>query len=296
MPINYSQPFAAIVSACLVMSFLPGAVRADEAAKTEKTKLLLSAGEVKELVDAADQSAVILLDVQERDPFSKAHLPGARWIDVAGWKAAAMADGGDGLKNQQRWTELGSELGLTRDGRIVVYGGALPNAARVWWLLKYLGCQHVSLMDGGIDVWRKQNFPVTDKPAKFQESKFQPVFQKQRLARIDHVKQSVQDGSLFVFDTRSKAEFEAGRVPGAAHLEWVQLLADDGTFKSAMELRRMFQALNLKPQHTAVTYCRSGGRASVEAFALELAGYENVQNYFCSWQEYSSDADAPVEK
>ncbi|TWU07376.1 putative thiosulfate sulfurtransferase [Symmachiella macrocystis] len=296
MFINLRHPYAVIVAACIVMTFMPGAAGADEAAKTEKTKLLLSAREVEELVDAADQSAVILLDIQERDAFSKAHLPGARWIDVASWKAAAMANSGDGLTNQQRWSELGSELGLARDGRIVVYGGALPNAARVWWLLKYLGCQHVSLMDGGIDVWRKQKLPITDEPAEFKTTKFQPAFQKQRLARIDHVKQAVQDGSLFVFDTRSKSEFAAGRVPGAAHLEWVRLLTDDGTFKSAAELRRMFQALNLGPQHTAVTYCRSGGRASVEAFALELAGYKNVQNYFCSWQEYSSDEDAPVEK
>ncbi|QDT49980.1 Putative thiosulfate sulfurtransferase [Symmachiella dynata] len=296
MPINHSLPFTAILSACLVMTFMPGAVLAEEAATTEKTQLLLSAGEVKELIDAADQSAVILLDVQDRDAFSKAHLPGARWIDVAEWKAAAMADSGDGLTNRQRWIELGSELGLARDGRIVVYGGALPNAARVWWLLKYLGCQHVSLLNGGIDFWQKQDLPVTHKPIDFKTSEFQPTFQKHRLARIDNVKQAVQDGSLFVFDTRSKAEFAAGRVPGAAHLEWVRLLTEDGTFKSAAELRRMFQALNLKPQHTAVTYCRSGGRASVEAFALELAGYENVQNYFCSWQEYSSDAEAPVEK
>jgi len=296
MPMNLRQPFAVIVAVCLVMTFMTGTVGADEVEKTEKTKLLLSVGEVKQLVDVADKTEVILLDVQDHDAFSKAHLPGARWIDVAGWKAAAMADDGNGLTNQQRWTELGSELGLARDGRIVVYGGALPNAARVWWLLKYLGCQHVSLMDGGIDVWRKQQFPVTGMPAAFQKSKFQPAFQKQRLARIDNVKQAVQDGNLFVFDTRSKAEFAAGRVPGAAHLEWVRLLADDGTFKSAAQLRRMFQALHLQPQHTAVTYCRSGGRASVEAFALELAGYKNVQNYFCSWQEYSSDADAPVEK
>ena len=207
-----------------------------------------------------------------------------------------MSDGGAGLKNQQRWAELGGEMGLAREGRIVVYGGALPNAARVWWLLKYIGCQHVSLMDGGIDLWHERKLPVTDNPAKFAASNFEPLFQKQRLAHIDSVKLASKDRSMFVFDTRSDAEYSAGRVPGAAHLEWSRLLSSDGTFKTAAELRGMFERSTLTPQYTAVTYCRSGGRASVEAFALELAGFENVQNYFCSWDEYSKDAECAGRK
>ena len=125
---------------------------------------------------------------------------------------------------------------------------------------------------------------------------FDPEFQKQRLAICDGVKQAAQDRDWVVFDTRSASEFADGRVPGAAHLEWKRLLTEEGTFKPVSDLRRMFHALEMRPTRTAVTYCRSGGRASVEAFALELAGYENVRNYFCSWQEYSSDADAPIEK
>jgi thiosulfate/3-mercaptopyruvate sulfurtransferase len=79
-------------------------------------------------------------------------------------------------------------------------------------------------------------------------------------------------------------------------IEWKELLAADGRFKSVDELRTLFKERGIDEKDTAVTYCQSGGRAALDAFALELAGLPKVKNYYCSWQQWSADESAPVEK
>lgn len=284
-----------IIVAALLLSAMSGrSLIADDQDQEKPSQLLTSIDQLEQLLD--EKEDVVLLDTRDKPEFREGHLPGSRWVDVPKWKAAALANGGAGLKDLAAWRRLGGELGLSREARIVVYGGSLPSAARIWWLLKYLGCDHVSLLDGGFAAWKQAGNLVDRRAAEVAESKFEPKFQLQRLAGIDEVKRSALEQDLVVFDTRSLREFTAGRVPQAVHIEWTQLLTEQGKFKSIQELKTLFRPSALSPKHTAVTYCRSGGRASVEAFALELAGFKNVKNYFCSWQEYSRDESAEVEK
>lgn len=282
-------------AAVILLAMSGRAVIAEDQPQDKPSQLLTTVAQLKQMLNS-DGKAVIMIDSRDKTAFAAGHLPGARWVDVSRWKAAALAKGGAGLKDQRAWRQLGRELGLTLDARIVVYGGSLPSAARVWWLLKYIGCDHVSLLDGGVTTWNQAGHAVTRRAVKVAKSEFEPKFQPQRLAGIDEVKQSAQGKDLVVFDTRSTGEFAAGRVPGSVHIEWTQMITQQGKFKSPQELRKLFGPSALGPKQTAVTYCRSGGRASVEAFALELAGYKNVKNYFCSWQQYSKDETAEVEK
>ena len=113
----------------------------------------------------------------------------------------------------------------------------------------------------------------------------------------------LDNSRLQVLDTRSRGEYtgedvkgsRAGRVPGALHLEWVELLDESGRFKQPAELQTLLAARGIKADGPVVTYCYSGGRASVAAFALELLGLPQVKNYYCGWQEWSAAEQAPAQ-
>lgn len=280
----------------MVVLTLGNSAIAEEKSADKPVELLVTVEGLKQLLEGDKGSELILLDCRDRSGFAAGHLPNSHWVEVSRWKATALKANGAGLKDKAGWQRIGRGLGLTRNSHIVVYGGSLPSAARIWWLLKYIGCNRVSLLDGGIKAWQQAGHPTTKTIAAAIPSQFKPVFQTQRLAGIEEVKRAAKGDDVIVFDTRSDGEFSEGRVPRAVHIEWSRMLTKQGTFKSRGELQKMFRASPLGPKKIAVTYCRSGGRASVEAFALELAGYKNVKNYFCSWQQYRKDETAEVEK
>lgn len=246
-------------------------------------------------------SELIILDVRDENSFRLGHIPGARRVDVEAWREKSLAKGG--LHDEQFWADSVGKLGIGNAKQVVVYGGNITDAARVWWTLKYLGLTHVALLDGGFDAWLDTDYPITRTPADIEEADFKPVFQADRLEELENLRESYSDPRQTVVDARSAGEFSGtevkgdrgGRIPGAIHLEWKDLLDDHGRFLSTDELQKLFASRGVAPEKTVVTHCQSGGRASVDAFALELAGFAPVKNYYCGWQEWSAVKELPVE-
>jgi thiosulfate/3-mercaptopyruvate sulfurtransferase len=87
-----------------------------------------------------------------------------------------------------------------------------------------------------------------------------------------------------------------GAIPGAVHLEWSDTVDKAGRFKSPEELTKLFREAGIDPSRPSITYCQSGGRAAVMAFALELMGGKDVRNYYRSWSEWGNSEDTPVVK
>jgi len=146
---------------------------------------------------------------------------------------------------------------------VVVYGSSLSDAARVWWTLKYLGVQKVTILDGGWQLWTKEKRATeTDVLMYKGMKKFEPKFQADRLEEIDSLKKNVQAGKVTVVDTRTADEFtgkevrgkRGGHIPDAKHLEWKEMLAEDGRFKSPEKLRELFKQRGIQPDQTAVCY------------------------------------------
>lgn len=251
--------------------------------------------EPAELQARLDDEGLRVLDARAAEAYDEAHIPGAVPVDVANWKSQASGEGG--LHDAAAWSERLGELGIDNSTQVVVYGDSLPNTARIWWTLKYVGVADAAVLDGGWQAWLDEGGETATEATDVEQAEFTPDFQPQRLAEIGDLKESHKADEVTVVDTRSDAEFTGqGHIPEAVHLEWTELLDENGRFKSPDELRELFAGSGIEPESTAVTYCRSGGRASVEALALELAGFKNVKNYYCSWQEWSADPDAPVEK
>jgi len=258
--------------------------------------------EPTELATAQPEPGWIVLDAREEAAYRQGHVPGARWVDHARW-SKTFADGQDAAD----WSQRIGALGITQDSRVVVYDASQSrDAARIWWILRYWGASDVRLLNGGWSGWQAGGFPVEQAAPAYQPAEFAAIAAPQRLATQSSLLDSLAAGSLQIVDARSEGEYcgmsalknaRAGAIPGAKHLEWSDLI-DESTqrFKPPAELRRILTAAGIDPQRPTATYCQSGGRASVMAFALELMGGNQVQNYYRSWAEWGNLSDTPIER
>jgi len=237
-----------------------------------------------------------ILDVRSKKDYDQGHVPGAVRVDVDAWRAQALKDDGKGLSDQAGWQQLARAAGINDLMPIVVYSDSPTDAARIWWTLKYLGAEAVGILDGGWKLWTEQGGKTSTEPADVKPGDFTVEFQQNRLADIDALKKDYKSADLQIVDARRDDEFGSGRIPNAVHLEWNGLMNADGTLKSDAALKKIFADRKLAEDKRTVTYCQSGGRAALNAYALEVAGFKNVQNYYCSWQQWSRDKTAPVQK
>jgi thiosulfate/3-mercaptopyruvate sulfurtransferase len=225
-------------------------------AKLEPNTMLIGP---EELQTRLREPGLRILDTRPRTEYAKGHIPGALPVDVKGWQDLGKKEGG--FHDAKTWGDKVGRLGIGHDSRIVVYGSNLTDTARVWWTLKYLGLREVAILDGGWRLWVAEKQPADTASPKIEAVKFEPKFQAERLEEIDSLKKSVRSGKVTVVDARSADEFtgkdvrgkRGGRIPGAKNLEWKELLADDGRFKSPERLRELFRKRGIEPEQTAVT-------------------------------------------
>jgi 3-mercaptopyruvate sulfurtransferase SseA/phospholipid N-methyltransferase len=200
-----------------------------------------------------------ILDTRPKPEYDKGHIPGAVRVDVKSWQQLGSKEGG--FHDATAWGRAIGQLGIGRDSQVVVYGSSLPDTARIWWTLKYLGLQHASILDGGWELWSKEKRPSDLASPSIGTANFEPDFQANRLEEINSLKKSLPSGKITVVDARSTDEFtgkdvrgkRGGHIPGAKLLEWKELLAEDGRFKSPEQLRALFRQRGILPMQTAVT-------------------------------------------
>lgn len=246
-----------VILTVAVMVRLHSPSSAVRAAEDREPSMLI---QVRELQSLLTQPGVRILDARPAEEYSQGHVPGAAAVDVKSWQTLGKSEGG--FKNAKGWGELVGKLGIERDSTVIVYGGRLPDAARVWWLLKYVGVADVRLLDGGWEAWAKARLPISDAVPDIAATEFEPDFQADRLEEIDSLKQSHKREGVTVVDTRSADEFSGksaqggrgGHIPEATHLEWTELLAADGRFKPVDELKALFKVRGILPDDTAVCY------------------------------------------
>jgi thiosulfate/3-mercaptopyruvate sulfurtransferase len=255
--------------------------------------------EANDLPAYAGAGSVRILDCRGKSKYLEGHIPGAIWLDTVTWTRAF----GEGV-DRDGWARRVGGLGIEPGSKVVVYDDSrAKDAARVWWILRYWGVKDIRLLNGGWPAWLSSGGPVdrTDVRPTAVEAKLVP--HPARLATRAQVA-SVLGGNVQIVDARSADEFcgiadtarRNGSIPGALHLEWSDIMDRGGRFKSAAELSRIFKEVGVNPDRPAITYCQSGGRAAVMAFALELMGGKDVRNYYRSWNEWGNAEDTPVVK
>ena len=245
--------------------------------------------------------------------YDKGHIPNAiGW----NWNTDLHAPVGRDYVDQAGLEALLGKAGVGPDTTVILYGGNNNwFAAYAYWLLKYLGFDDVKLLNGGRKKWELESRDLSqDKPSpQPTQPKVKGSVREGIRAFREEVLDRVKGKKGDMVDVRSPEEYRGeklapdhlpqeqaqvpGHIPGAANIPWAKAANEDGTFKSADELKALYEGAGITPDTDVIAYCRIGERSSHTWFALtELLGHQNAKNYDGSWTEYGSLVGVPVEK
>jgi thiosulfate/3-mercaptopyruvate sulfurtransferase len=258
-----------------------------------------------------DENVRVIEVDEDTSAYEKGHVSGAvGW----NWNSDLHTKVGRDYVSRAELSELLSRAGVGDDTTVVLYGGNNNwFAAYAYWILKLRGFDNVKLLNGGRKKWELESRGLTQDVPSYQPMGITltaPERDEIRALR-DQVLSKLADATFV--DVRSPEEFRGeklapdhlpqeqaqvpGHIPGAANVPWAKAANEDGTFKSADELRALYEGEGVTDDREVIAYCRIGERSSHTWFALtELLGYRNVKNYDGSWTEYGSLVGAPVEK
>jgi len=259
-----------------------------------------------------NDDSIRIVEVDENPAlYAEAHIPGAIGFD---WKTDLQDQVKRDFLGPEEFGELFGSRGISNDHTIVLYGDRNNwFAAYTYWYLRYYGHDNVKLVNGPREKWISEGRPTTTDLPDHAATAFtaKPGDDTIR-AKRDEVLGALGDSEVLV-DVRSPQEFSgeliamagyeqegaqrAGHIPGAKSIPWAQAVKEDGTFKSADELRDLYGGKGVLGEEPIIAYCRIGERSAHTWFVLhELLGHERVKNYDGSWTEWGSLVGVPVER
>lgn len=243
--------------------------------------------------------------------YDEGHIPGAiAWA----WNTQLCDTIRRDILNKEQFEELMRNSGISNDTTVVLYGDNNNwFAAWAFWQAKIYGHRDVRLMNGGRKKWlaegRELSFEVPSVPRTDYRASEPDLSLR---AFLDEVREAMAKGAAALVDVRSPAEFtgeilappglpetcqRGGHIPGARNIPWGKACNEDGTFKSADELKQIYAGEGIDGSKPVIAYCRIGERSSHTWFVLRyLLGLENVKNYDGSWTEWGNLVGAPIER
>jgi thiosulfate/3-mercaptopyruvate sulfurtransferase len=245
--------------------------------------------------------------------YAQGHVPGAVQID---WTKDLNDQVRRDYISKEQFEALCEANGISNDTTIVFYGDKNNWwACYALWVFKLFGHEDCRVMDGGSLKWSAEGRPTTREVPSYPKGSYKAQARTDYKIRAfrDQVLAHVQAG-LPLVDVRSPGEFSGellhmpnypqegalrgGHIPGAKSVPWAKAVNEDGTFKSVLDLRQLYEeAQGLSPDQNVIAYCRIGERSSHTWFVLTyLLGYPNVRNYDGSWTEWGNSVGVPIEK
>lgn len=240
--------------------------------------------------------------------FERGHIAGATNLV---WHTDLVDTVRRDIASKEQLEGLLRKAGVNQDSTIVLYGDT-NNWFAAWgaWVLDVYGVQNVKLLDGGRKLWEAQGRPLATSVAALEAGNITLAEANPALrAHLIEVVAASKAGDHAIVDIRSADEFSgkviapegfketairAGHVTGAVNVPWGRAVQEDGRFKSAEELKKIYAEAGIDGSKPVITYCRIGERSSHTWFALaKILGYD-VKNYDGSWTEYGNAVGVPV--
>lgn len=267
------------------------------------------------LAEHLNDSAIRVIESNE-DPllYPSKHIPGAVEVD---WTRDLNDPVRRDYLGKEGFEALMRRIGATPETTLILYGDKNNWwATYAYWVFQLFGHKNAKILDGGRMKWGKEGRQMTRDVPDYPPTDYRAPERDDEKIRAfrEHVMQHIERKGPLV-DVRSPAEYtgerlhmedypnegalRGGHIPGAANIPWARAVnPEDGTFKSAAELKQIYEQENhLSPDQQVIAYCRIGERSSHTWFVLTyLLGYPNVRNYDGSWTEWGNLVNVPIEK
>ncbi|MEN9215944.1 MAG: sulfurtransferase [Gloeomargarita sp. HHBFW_bins_162] len=254
-----------------------------------------------ELVNRLDDPEVLIIDCRfdltqpdwGQTQYNISHIPGAFYLDLNRDLSSPVGQHGGRhpLPDVHTFTAKLNDMGLTSTTLVVAYDqGRLATAARLWWLLRYLGHERVALLNGGWEAYLQGDYPVSSQPPPRRSGNFTPALQTQYCASREAVIAAANNPAILLVDAREarryRGEWEpidpmAGHIPGAVNLPWLELLPPQ-------PYAQKWQEIYTPHTQEVICYCGSGVTACVNLLTLEWAGYPPGRLYVGGWSDWCS--------
>lgn len=237
--------------------------------------------------------------------YSEAHIPGALFAHLDRDLSAPKTgrNGRHPLPDPKSFISWLGTQGLKADDQVVCYdGGPGAMAARLWWMLRWVGHEPVAVLDGGMAKWLQEGRPVTAEVPEVAPISYPGKAKASLVANLSLVEKKLRKAALL--DAREPVRYRgeqelidpvAGRIPGAKNRFNSDNISPEGTFKKPEMLRSDFESiLSIRNSTDVIHYCGSGVAACHNALAMEIAGLTGSRVYIGSWSEWSSDPARPI--
>jgi thiosulfate/3-mercaptopyruvate sulfurtransferase len=255
---------------------------------------------------------IMEVDYNPATSYMLGHIPGAILFD---WRRDLIDSNMREIISKDSLEKSLQRSGVNNDTILVVYGD-FKNwfATFAFWVLKYYGFQDIRLMNGSRKKWLEEERPISLEIPSYPPGSFKASGPDKSIrVFMDYVKKTIGSRNKILIDVRSNEEYQGktlapseyfteygqigGHIPGAVNVPWNRMINEDGTFKSAKELKNVYESLDITPDKEIITYCGIGERASYTWFVLKyLLGYPNVKSYDGSWLEWGNTLGNPIEK
>ncbi|UCB54995.1 MAG: sulfurtransferase [Thiotrichales bacterium] len=241
-----------------------------------------------------------LRNVSGRADYDKGHIPTAGFADLKGDLCDINSPIEFAVPTPERFCSAMGALGVGDDSRVVLYDSSYSFwAARVWWMLRWVGFDHAALLDGGLKAWTEEGRPLSTEPAIRSVKNLTPAPRPELIADRNEVLAGIDDAEVCLIDTmpeefyRGEASLYArpGHIPGASNINGLSLLDDSGHFRPDDELAAIHQGVH---DTRTITYCGGGIMASANAFVMTRLGFTDVAVYTASLQEWAADPSNPM--
>jgi len=242
-----------------------------------------------------------LQNVSGRPEYELGHIPNADFADLKGELCKRNDPVEFDLLSPEQFCAVMGGLGVGDDSRVVLYDANYTGwAARVWWMLRWVGFDNAAILDGGLSAWTSTGNELTLEPVTRAVNTLTPKPCPEMIADHDEVLASINDETVVLIDTLPETFYRgemslyprAGHITGAVNINGLSLLDKKGHLLSQSDLAAMH---GFDPHARIITYCGGGIVASTEAFVLTRLGYNNVAVYMASLEEWATDPDNPME-
>jgi len=275
---------------------------------------IISAHELKEIIDH-DNVRVFDCRFSLKDPqgglksYQAGHLPNAQFADMDTQLSSAMTNtsGRHPLPEIEDFINQLRQWGVNNDTQVIAYddiSGAF--AARLWWMMRWLGHNKVAVLNGGMKQWTDAGYELTQDTTEFANGEFSGSANMEWLVEIDTVQAELANNSITLIDARAADRFTGkdqntdpvpGHVPGANNLPFGGNLTKDGLFETPDIIKKRYDSvIKDQPLTNVVNMCGSGVTACHNLLAQAVAGIQPTKIFIGSWSQWIRDPSRPVAK